>query len=30
MDAWREKYNDDPDAAIVEAFREILLQESYS
>ena len=30
MDAWREKYSDDPDAAIVEAFREILLQESHS
>jgi exonuclease SbcD len=30
MDAWREKYSNNPDAAIVEAFREILLQESHS
>ena len=30
MSAWREKYSDDPDAAIVKAFREILLQESHS
>ena len=30
MGAWREKYASDPDPAVVEAFREILLQESHS
>ena len=30
MGAWREKYDSDPDPAVIEAFREILLQESHS
>lgn len=29
-DAWREKYNSEPEPAVVEALREILLQESHS
>jgi len=28
LDAWREKYKNDPDVRVVEAFREILLQEA--
>ncbi len=30
VSAWREKYENDPDPAVIEAFREILLQESDS
>ena len=30
MGAWREKFDSDPDPAVIEAFREILLQESHS
>lgn len=30
MGVWREKYDSEPDAAVLEVFREILLQESHS